>query len=131
MNVKRARVALLETRRCRTLRPLVEFFRVFSVRTVVVNSIVVIFGFFSCCVLNFLDFLDWHDFDFLLRAVLNPVHPLGNILRQSTAVFVHCSPAFVRIIDVLILVNHGMEAVSFAAVVGEVEMSFFYEVRVF
>jgi hypothetical protein len=96
------------------------------VRRVVVDSIVDVL---VASLVDVLHLLHRHDFDLLLSAVLNAVHPLRHVLCQSTPVLMHRPLALVGIVDVLVLVDHRMEVTT--AVVGEVEVRLLHEERVF
>ena len=76
--------------------------------------------------------LNWNDFNLfiLISRVLNVIHPMRNIFCESTAIRMNRSLLFVRIVDVLVFVNDRMESIMHGAMVREVVMRLFYEVRV-
>jgi len=140
LNVQRACVAFLITRReCRTLRSRVGFFGVFLVSVVIATAVAIymVIHNLGCFVVLNVRLSKWNEFflaDFVVIAnnrVLNAIHPMRNVLGETTAVCVHSALVLVRIIDMLVLVYHRVEAIFDEAVIGEVVTRLFDEVQVF
>lgn len=71
-----------------------------------------------------------HEVNLLVGRVLNAVHPVRDIFSQAAAIWVHGSLRPVRVVGVLVLVDHRVEAVLGQTVIREVVLRFFHEERV-
>lgn len=126
LDVQRASVALLIPRRRRcALRSAVGLFGIFLVRFV--HVLVAVADLLRRAVRR----LQRNHIDLILSSVLHHVHPVGNVLGEPAAIRMDRPPLPVRIVHVLILVDHRVKAVVDVTVVGEVVMRLLDEKRVF
>lgn len=133
LDVQWTSVALLVTRsRRRSLWTMVGLFRVLLIRIVVIiNSIVYmlikVLHPLNCCVFHR---LHWRDFDLIVSRALNSIHPVWNVFGETAAIRMNCSVFPVRIIHVLVFVNHRMEAIIHVTVIRKVVMCFLHKIGV-